>query len=264
VALATRPPVLVQRFRRSRSSGRNLPRPVHVRSCRKPPGHPTHRAAWQRIGPGRRERVGRGPGVGGEAIGGGKDAALDAVRRAARNDRTPMPRRIQPSRGMSDPRAGSFPEIERNPAFEGNKRPQGRILSGNREEFSPRRERVARGPDPSRQSRGSSGTRGVERPDRSPHSPAEQAARSSRRRCRSWWPGRRGTLVPRRRVTLAFRTDEWILRAIHTPAFEEIQEDGRIRRWVRIPEAGGRYLRVILLPDGETVHNAFLDRSFPP
>jgi hypothetical protein len=25
-----------------------------------------------------------------------------------------------------------------------------------------------------------------------------------------------------------------------------------------------RYLRVILLPDGETVHNAFFDRGFKP
>jgi hypothetical protein len=30
----------------------------------------------------------------------------------------------------------------------------------------------------------------------------------------------------------------------------------------RIPEMDNRYLRVILLPDGETVHNAFLDRRF--
>jgi len=26
----------------------------------------------------------------------------------------------------------------------------------------------------------------------------------------------------------------------------------------------GRYLRVVLLPDGEIVHNAFFDRSFEP
>ena len=31
-----------------------------------------------------------------------------------------------------------------------------------------------------------------------------------------------------------------------------------------IAEMDGRYLRVILLPDGETVHNAFFDRSFTP
>jgi hypothetical protein len=29
-----------------------------------------------------------------------------------------------------------------------------------------------------------------------------------------------------------------------------------------IKEAEGRYLRVVLLEDGETIHNAFFDRSF--
>jgi hypothetical protein len=59
-------------------------------------------------------------------------------------------------------------------------------------------------------------------------------------------------------------SDEWILRAMSAPEREVVQEDGRIRRWARIPEAGGRYLRVVLLPNGETVHNAFLDRRFKP
>jgi hypothetical protein len=34
-----------------------------------------------------------------------------------------------------------------------------------------------------------------------------------------------------------------------------------MRIWKRIEEEG-KFLRVILLPDGETVHNAFFDRSF--
>lgn len=38
------------------------------------------------------------------------------------------------------------------------------------------------------------------------------------------------------------------------PDHEEIQKDNRIRRWGKIEEAEGRYLRVILLEDGETVH----------
>ena len=43
----------------------------------------------------------------------------------------------------------------------------------------------------------------------------------------------------------------------------EIQAgDGRIRLWARIPEAGGKWLRVVVEPDGETVHNAFYDRRF--
>ena len=56
--------------------------------------------------------------------------------------------------------------------------------------------------------------------------------------------------------------DEWILRGIREPIPKEVQSDGRIRRWVRISEFGGRVLRVILLPDGQTVHNAFFDRQF--
>jgi len=58
--------------------------------------------------------------------------------------------------------------------------------------------------------------------------------------------------------------DEWIQRVIDHPVKEQIQKDGRIRRWALIAEMGGRYLRVILLPDGQTVHNAFFDRSFTP
>jgi len=56
--------------------------------------------------------------------------------------------------------------------------------------------------------------------------------------------------------------DDWIWRTINQPIHQEIQEDGRIRRWAKIPEANDRYLRVILLPDGQTVHNAFFDRRF--
>lgn len=55
---------------------------------------------------------------------------------------------------------------------------------------------------------------------------------------------------------------EWIEHAIHHPVKEVIQTDGRIRRWAPIQEMEGRYLRVVLLPDGDTVHNAFFDRSF--
>ena len=53
---------------------------------------------------------------------------------------------------------------------------------------------------------------------------------------------------------------QWIERVIQHPVKETIQEDGRIRRWGLILEEG-KYLRVILLPDGETVPNAFFDRG---
>ena len=54
----------------------------------------------------------------------------------------------------------------------------------------------------------------------------------------------------------------WIERVVISYVGEEVQADGRIRRWARIDEAENRYLRVVLLEDGETVHNAFFDRSF--
>jgi hypothetical protein len=57
---------------------------------------------------------------------------------------------------------------------------------------------------------------------------------------------------------------EWIRRVVEKPDAEKIQDDGRIRRWAKIVEAEGRYLRVILLEDGKTIHNAFFDRNFEP
>ena len=56
----------------------------------------------------------------------------------------------------------------------------------------------------------------------------------------------------------------WIQHVIEHPVKEVIQQDGRICRWAPIDEMEGRYLRVILLADGETVHNAFFDRRFRP
>ena len=57
---------------------------------------------------------------------------------------------------------------------------------------------------------------------------------------------------------------EWIQRVIESPVKKQIQADGRIRLWAPIEEMEDRYLRVVLLPDGETVHNAFFDRRFKP
>jgi hypothetical protein len=57
---------------------------------------------------------------------------------------------------------------------------------------------------------------------------------------------------------------EWIQRVIDDAEREVVQTDGRVRLWAAIPEAEGKYLRVILLPDRETVHNAFFDRRFVP
>ena len=57
---------------------------------------------------------------------------------------------------------------------------------------------------------------------------------------------------------------EWIALVISQPTAKTIQTNGRIRCWGRIEEADNKYLRVILLEDGETVHNAFFDRRFNP
>jgi hypothetical protein len=55
---------------------------------------------------------------------------------------------------------------------------------------------------------------------------------------------------------------EWIRQVMENPVREKIQSDGRIVRWARISEANEKYLRSVLLEDGETIHNAFFDRSF--
>ena len=56
----------------------------------------------------------------------------------------------------------------------------------------------------------------------------------------------------------------WIESVVTNPTKEIVQQDRRIRLWGPIPVMDGRYLRVIMLPDRETVHNAFFDRSFKP
>ncbi len=66
----------------------------------------------------------------------------------------------------------------------------------------------------------------------------------------------------RLRPDRSFIKDEWIEQVLKNPLREEKQSDGRIRRWARIAEMEDRILRVILLEDGETVHNAFFDRNF--
>lgn len=58
---------------------------------------------------------------------------------------------------------------------------------------------------------------------------------------------------------------EWRRQVLASPIRREVQADGRNRFWGRIAEAGEtrpRFLRVVTLEDGETVHNAFFDRNF--
>jgi hypothetical protein len=71
-------------------------------------------------------------------------------------------------------------------------------------------------------------------------------------------------LALRSRPDRAVILDAWIERVMFSPIREVVQADGRIRRWGQVPEMEGRFLRVVLLGDGETVHNAFFDRGFRP
>jgi hypothetical protein len=68
--------------------------------------------------------------------------------------------------------------------------------------------------------------------------------------------------IMRRRPDRAIIKLEWIEQAVRDPEKEIVQQDGRVRCWASIQEAERRFLRVVLLPDHETVHNAFFDRSF--
>jgi len=55
--------------------------------------------------------------------------------------------------------------------------------------------------------------------------------------------------------------DAWIEEVLSNPIKKEVQPDDRIRYWGYVEEMG-KYLRVVTLGDGETVHNAFPDRNF--
>ncbi len=54
---------------------------------------------------------------------------------------------------------------------------------------------------------------------------------------------------------------EWCEQAIQNPIRKVVEPNGRIRHWCYIEELD-KYLRVVTLDDGETIHNAFPDRNF--
>jgi hypothetical protein len=68
-------------------------------------------------------------------------------------------------------------------------------------------------------------------------------------------------LQTRQRADRADIKPEWIEFVFYHPDFEQLQEDGRIRRWAYINDAE-KYLRIIIIEDKETIHNAFFDRSY--
>jgi hypothetical protein len=58
---------------------------------------------------------------------------------------------------------------------------------------------------------------------------------------------------------------QWCQEVLASPIRRMVQADNRIRSWGKIVVPGDarpRYLRVVTLEDGETVHNAFFDRDF--
>ena len=68
-------------------------------------------------------------------------------------------------------------------------------------------------------------------------------------------------LHTRERPDRAMIQDDWIENVLASPAKTQVQVDGRIRKWGKIPEMDNRVLRIIVLEDGLTVHNAFFDRN---
>lgn len=62
-------------------------------------------------------------------------------------------------------------------------------------------------------------------------------------------------------VKRAYLKEEWIENILKEYVKKEVQPDNRVRYWGFVKELG-KYLRVVTMGDGETVHNAFPDRNF--
>lgn len=56
-------------------------------------------------------------------------------------------------------------------------------------------------------------------------------------------------------------TAELCERVVREAGYTELQEDGRMRFWGFVSERG-LWVRVITLPDGESLFNAFWDENF--
>lgn len=54
---------------------------------------------------------------------------------------------------------------------------------------------------------------------------------------------------------------ELLVGIINNPIRREIQDDNKIKLW-SYSSKHNKYVRVILLEDGETIHTAFFDRNF--
>ncbi len=58
-----------------------------------------------------------------------------------------------------------------------------------------------------------------------------------------------------------YMKEVWLEKALKNPLKSEVQDDKRIRTWIWAEEIG-KYIRVVFLEDGETIHIAFPDRGF--
>lgn len=58
-----------------------------------------------------------------------------------------------------------------------------------------------------------------------------------------------------------YLTIEMCEAVIKNPLRKDVQSDGRIRYWGFVLELD-KILRVVVLEDGSTIHNAFMDRGF--
>jgi hypothetical protein len=54
---------------------------------------------------------------------------------------------------------------------------------------------------------------------------------------------------------------EWCINIIKNNSNKTVQDDGRIKYWGYI-ESANKFLRVVTLKDGKTLHNAFFDRNY--
>ena len=63
----------------------------------------------------------------------------------------------------------------------------------------------------------------------------------------------------RQKFNRAFIKQGWIESVFYNPEFEQEQYDGRIKRWAYSRE-DEKYLCLVILEDGETVHNAFFEK----
>lgn len=67
-------------------------------------------------------------------------------------------------------------------------------------------------------------------------------------------------IASKRHPEVSRQQAEWV--ALN-PEYQEVQDDDMIRCWSYVEDLE-HWVRVILLPDGETLFNAFIDSNFDP